>query len=94
MTLGSPQKRPGTTWIAGGKSKDPGSKGPNPLDGRQSGSTGTKRVAGARNANDAGGKIIEGQDLRGYVHNQAGRSIGAVKDATVAPDGTRRCRSV
>ena len=83
--------KPGTRWISENRSSDKGSPMKDPLAGKSGTSTHTK-LSKESVKNDKGGKVIEGQNLRGYVHNGSGRSIGEVKDATVAPDGTNRVR--
>lgn len=87
----SPQKKSGTQFIPGSGSSDKGTPMKDPLAGNSGTSTHTDFSKGSTKTSK-GGKPIDGQNLRGYVFNQPGRSIGAVDDATVAPDGTRRVR--
>lgn len=60
--------------------------------GRQQTSTHYDRTTRTA-ARDTGGKLIEGQEFRGYVRNEDRRRF-SVKDATVAPDGTRRVKEL
>lgn len=84
--------KPGTHWISERPSSDKGSPQSDPLEGKSGTSTHTKFSKETVKGNK-GGKVIEGQSLRGYVFNDAGKRIGEVKDATVAPDGTNRVKT-
>lgn len=56
--------------------------------------SGTSFTPGAKRDVTAGnrGGRLEGQSLRGYVHNAPSRSLPTPQDVTVAPDGTRRVK--
>lgn len=85
------QKKPGTQFIRETRGSDRGTPFKDPLAGDGL-STHTDFSKSSQKANDKGGKQIEGQNLRGYVHNGKGTNVGAIEDVTVAPDGTRRVK--
>ena len=96
MSIDSPQKRPGTNFIRSSGGSDKGSPSKDPLSGENRNTQTSTHVKFSREniTEDKGGRIIEGQKLRGYVLNDSGPSGGETKDATVAADGTRRVKDI
>lgn len=96
MGIDGGQKKVGTNYIRGSAPSDKGSPQSDPLSGEgKNAQTSTHTdFSKERLSKDKGGKVIEGQKLRGYVHDPANTSIGAVDDATVAPDGTNRVKKL
>lgn len=96
MTVENPQKRSGTTYIPGGDGTDKGTPMTDPLSGGGKDVQTTTHYPFTKEqvSSEKSGKRLEGQDLRGYVHNEANTNIGAVDDATVAPDGTKRVKDI
>lgn len=90
------QKKVGTNYIPGSGSSDKGSPSADPLSGNGRNTQTSTHTDFHKESikENSGGKIIEGQHLRGYVLNDGGTNIGAVDDATVAPDGTNRVKSL
>lgn len=76
------------------KAREPGKALNDPLagTGRQQTSTHYDRTTSSV-SRDMGGKLIEGQEFRGYVRNEDRRRF-STKDATVAPDGTKRVKEL
>ena len=85
----SPKGRPGTDFRSEGNSKSYSQGHTHQPEGQAR--PGTPHVKESNSAS-FGGSVIEGQKLRGYVHNDAGTSIGAVKCACCAADGTCRLK--
>lgn len=96
MPIAGSQKKPGPSYIPGSATSDKGSPQSDPLSGEgKDTQTSTHYPFRKENVSeDKSGRVIEGQKLRGYVHDDPGTNIGAVDDATVAPDGTRRVKKI
>lgn len=96
MGIDGGQKKVGTNFIRESNSSDKGTPFNDPLaGGGKNSKTSTHTDFRRENVKgDQGGKEIEGQKLRGYVFDSAKSNIGAVDDATVAPDGTNRVKKL
>lgn len=91
MSAPKGQSRSGTPFTRGGNtSKNSG--GSVPGGPRK---VGTDHVSGGRGttAGNASGRL-EGQNLRGYVHNEGRSGLPAPQDVTVNPDGSSRVRKL
>lgn len=89
MSAPKGQAKSGTSFTRGGNSsKSSGGSVP-----KGQARTGTTFVSGgSRTTAGSTGGPLEGQHLRGYVHDAARNGLPAPQDVTVAPDGTRRVR--
>ena len=96
MGLEGGQKKVGTNYIRSSGSTDKGTpfKDPRSGEGKATQTSTHTKFHKETLKEDKGGKIIEGQSLRGYVQSAGKSNIGAVEDATVAPDGTNRVKKI
>ena len=92
MSAPKGQPRSGTSFTRGGNSSK--SSGGSVPQGQSK--VGTDFIRGGKGNGTAGNSSgrIEGQKLRGYVHNANASGLPAPQDVTVNPDGTSRVKKL